>query len=92
MASAVPAPPTDFFSQIITMMKRTIHWLIALVTATPLLATAQDAQFVPYRGGSADGQAVSTLSGTMRPIGVPTGYRAWSRMLLFHSAHPMPVS
>jgi hypothetical protein len=63
MASAVLAPPTDFFSQIITMMKRTIHWLIALVAAMPLLATAQDAQFVPYRGGSSDGHAASTLSG-----------------------------
>ncbi len=67
------------------MMKRTIYWLIALVAATPLLATAQDAQFVPYRGGAADGHSISTLAnftanytGSFTPFagGIGSGYKA----------------
>jgi hypothetical protein len=43
-------------------MKIFFHWLI-IVALMPLSLLAQDAQFVPYRGGQADGHHIAGLSG-----------------------------
>lgn len=65
-------------------MKKIIQWLIA-TTLIPLLTSAQDAQFVPYRGGSSDGHSLSTLGnftasyiGSFTPFagGSGSGYKA----------------